>query len=210
MVTDPPYGVGYDPDWRNRDWVGARSVGTVSNDDQADWSLAWQHFPGDVAYTWSAPGNNLIASGQALLTMGFDLRTQIIWRKQHFAISRGHYHYQHEPCWYAVRQGAKAHWTGDRKQSTVWDITNASAFGGDNEDSATNHSTQKPVECMRRPMQNHNAPEVYDPFVGSGTTLIAAETLGRSCFAMDIDPTYVDIALARWERFTGKKAERID
>jgi hypothetical protein len=85
----------------------------------------------------------------------------------------------HEPCWYAVR--SKGHWTGDRKQTTLWNIRS----GG--QDTETDPSTQKPVECMRRPMQNNSSPgqAVYDPFLGSGTTLIAAETVGRVCLAMD-------------------------
>jgi len=115
-------------------------------------------------------------------------------------MSRGDYHWQHEPCWYAVR--TKGHWTGDRKQTTLWNI----ASGG--QDSKTAHSTQKPVECMRRPMQNNSNPgqAVYDPFLGSGTTLIAAETTGRVCLAMELEPRYVDVAVRRWQAFTGMTA----
>ena len=114
--------------------------------------------------------------------------------------SRGDYHWQHEPCWYAVR--TKGHWTGDRKQTTLWNI----ASGG--QDSETIHSTQKPVECMRRPIQNNSSPgqAVYDPFLGSGTTLIAAETTGRVCLGMELEPRYVDVAVRRWQAFTGKTA----
>ena len=115
-------------------------------------------------------------------------------------MSRGDYHWQHEPCWYAVR--TKGHWTGDRKQTTLWNI----ASGG--QDSKTTHSTQKPVECMRRLMQNNSNPgqAVYDPFLGSGTTLIAAETTGRVCLAMELEPRYVDVAVRRWQAFTGMTA----
>ena len=115
-------------------------------------------------------------------------------------MSRGDYHWQHEPCWYAVR--TKGHWTGDRKQTTLWTI----ASGG--QDSETSHSTQKPVECMRRPMQNNNNPgqAVYDPFLGSGTTLIAAETTGRVCMGMELEPRYVDVSVRRWQAFTGMTA----
>lgn len=138
----------------------------------------------------------------------FERRSFIIWVKQHFAISRGHYHWQHEPCWYAVRKGKSAHWCGDRKQTTVWQIANRSAFGGKHDDTDSHHSTQKPVECMRRPIQNHTrkGDAVYDPFVGSGTTIIAAETIGRICYAIDIDPIYVDVAVKRWQDFTGEVA----
>lgn len=68
------------------------------------------------------------------------------------------------------------------------------------------HPTQKPVECMLRAIRNHGAASVYDPFLGSGTTLIAAEQLGRKCYGMEIEPRYVDVAVARWQQFTGRKA----
>lgn len=115
-------------------------------------------------------------------------------------MGRGDYHWQHEPCWYAVR--TKGHWTGDRKQTTLWTIASG------NQDAQTTHATQKPAECMRRPMLNNSNPgqAVYEPFLGSGTTLIAAETCGRVCLAMELDPHYVDVAVRRWQEFTGKSA----
>ncbi len=128
-------------------------------------------------------------------------------RKQSFAISRGHYHWQHEQCWYAVKAGATAGWMGNRTQSTVWDIANLSPWGGTDEE-FTIHSTQKPLECMERPIRNHEG-DVYDPFVGSGTTIIAAERQGRACYAMEIWPCYVDVAIARWEQYTGGRAEQV-
>jgi DNA modification methylase len=115
-------------------------------------------------------------------------------------LSRGHYHWQHEPCWYAVR--GTGHWSGDRKQSTLWSIPSR------DQDAATVHGTQKPVECMRRPMLNNSSPGqvVYEPFSGSGTSIIAAETAGRACYALELDPAYVDVAVQRWQAFTGKSA----
>jgi hypothetical protein len=106
-------------------------------------------------------------------------------------------------CLYAVRKGATGHWQGARDQATLWPIST----GGD-EDAATIHGTQKPVECMRRPMLNNSAPgeAVYEPFCGSGSTIIAAETTGRICYAMDIDARYVDVAVRRWQAFTGRAA----
>ena len=132
---------------------------------------------------------------------GFDVRAQIIWVKNNFAIGRGHYHFQHEPCWYAVRKGATGHWHGGHKQTSVWQIDKPQS-------SETGHSMQKPVECMRRPIENNSSPgrAVYDPFVGSGTTIIAAEMTGRSCHAIEIHPIYVDVAVKRWQNFTGKQA----
>jgi len=136
---------------------------------------------------------------ESLEASGFDIRAQIIWAKDRFALSRGHYHWQHEPCWYAVR--GTAHWTGDRSQSTLWQIPSR-------EDRGHGHGTQKPVECMRRPMLNNSSPgqAVYEPFCGSGTSIIAAETIGRVCHAIEIEPAYVDVAIARWQAFTGKTA----
>ena len=76
----------------------------------------------------------------------------------------------------------------------------------------TGHSTQKPVECMKRPIENNSSPgqAVYDPFVGSGTTIIAAEMTGRACHAIEISPTYCDVAVLRWQAFTGQTATRPD
>jgi DNA modification methylase len=198
MVTDPPYGVEYRPEWRNEAFgEGSRSTGEVQNDDRADWSDAWALFPGPSCYVWHA-GTKADVVAQSLRASGFDIRGQIVWAKQHFAISRGHYHVQHEPCWYAVRRGGAAQWSGDRKQTSLWSINNAlSQNGGRGEgDEATGHGTQKPLECMARPIRNHKG-DVYDPFVGSGTTLVAAESLGRACYAMEIDPKYVAVVLER-------------
>lgn len=208
MVTDPPYGVNYDPAWRQISWTGHRSIGNVTNDDKSDWREAWALFPGDVVYCWAPAGPSQFDFYHGLTDSGFHVRMQIIWAKQHFPIGRGNYHVQHEPCWYAVRKGKKAHWSGSRKETTLWHIANASAFGGNSDDQKTNHSTQKPVECMRRPIVNNSAPgqPVYDPFLGSGTTMIAAEMEGRQCLGLEIAPEYVDVIVRRWQDFTGEQA----
>jgi DNA modification methylase len=203
MVTDPPYGVNYDPEWRNEAGVSATMrTGKVANDDRADWREAWALFPGDVAYVWHA-GVHARTVIESLEAAGFVVRSQIVWAKSRFVLGRGDYHWQHEPCLYAVRKGATGHWQGARDQATLWPIS----AGGD-EDVATVHGTQKPVECMRRPIINNSTPGdgVYEPFCGSGSTTIAAETTGRVCFAMEIDPRYVDVALRRWQVFTGRAA----
>ena len=204
MVTDPPYGVDYDPSWRNDAGVSATArTGRVSNDDRADWRESWALFPGDVAYVWHA-GVHARTVAESLDASGFPIRSQIIWSKSRFVLGRGDYHWQHEPCFYAVRKGATGHWQGARDQSTVWMIG-----GGGDEDAATVHGTQKPVECMRRPMINNSerGDAVYEPFAGSGTTLIAAESIERRCFAMEIDPRYCDVIIERWQSFTGAKAK---
>jgi DNA modification methylase len=213
MVSDPPFGVNYDPTWR--DGKGGFSTapvlqrGKVDNDDRADWREAWALFPGDVCYVWhGALHAGLVAD--SLIAAGFQVRSQIIWRKQQGVLSRGDYHWQHEPCWYAVRKGRTGHWAGDRKQSTVWDIQSLNPTGNRVEEKV-GHGTQKPVECMRRPILNNSLKGdiVYDPFLGSGTTLIAAESEGRVCFGLELDPAYCDVIVKRWEKITGQKAERI-
>lgn len=202
MVTDPPYGVNYDPTWRTKVGVnvGTAAHGLVRNDDRADWRLAWALFPGEVAYVWHSGVHSAVVA-ESLQAAGFDIRSQIIWNKGRLVIGRSDYHWQHEPCWYAVRKGGKGHWIGGRKQTTVWDIDKPAK-------SETGHSTQKPVECMKRPMENNSKPgdAVYEPFSGSGTTIIAGEMTGRSVHAIELAPEYVDVAVKRWQDFTGQKA----
>ncbi len=210
MVTDPPYGVEYDPTWRDGkggfSTAAVKQRGKVMNDDRADWTEAYALFPGSVAYVWHASLCS-IEVGTSVLAAGFGIRGIIIWRKQQPLFGQGHYHWQHEPCWYAVRKGQTAHWHGDRKQSTVWDIQNLNPTGNRNGE-RVRHGTQKPVECMRRPVLNHTqrGEAVYDPFLGSGTTLIAAELTERVCYGLELDPKYVDVIVQRWEKQSGKEA----
>jgi DNA modification methylase len=202
MVTDPPYGVVYDPDWRNRAGLSeTKRTGKVLNDHRADWREAWALFPGDVAYVWHG-ALHATTVVESLMACGFDMRAQIIWAKERLVLSRGDYHWQHEPCWYAVRRKGRGHWSGDRKQTTLWSIPSR------DQDATTIHGTQKPVECMRRPILNNSSAgqAIYEPFSGSGTTIIAAEATGRSCHAMELDPAYVDVAVLRWQAFTGQGA----
>lgn len=238
MVTDPPYGVEYDASWRNEAGVSkSKQTGKVENDDRASWSSAWRLFPGDVAYVWHAARFAGVVD-RSLVACGFDVRAQIIWVKPRFALSRGHYHWRHEPCLYATRRGATGSWVGGRKQdtvwsaivdawppkeslfaaqvdaetvyafdaasTTVWEISHDKAAGG-------GHSTQKPVECMARPIRNHGKAGdlVYEPFSGSGTTIIACEQTGRRCRAIEISPGYVAVALQRWADATGKRPKKV-
>ena len=224
MVTDPPYGVQYDAAWRQRAGVGSAgaATGVVLNDDRADWRAAWTLFTGAVAYVWHA-GTKVSDVALSLQATGFQLRAQIIWVKSRLALSRGDYHHQHEPCFYgvrdpaqedwhfvpehevaayAVRKGSKGDYVGGRKQSTVWFIEHLK--------SETGHSTQKPVDAMKRPIENNSKPGdwIYEPFSGSGTTIVAAEITGRSCMACELNPAYVDVAIRRWQNFTGQQATR--
>lgn len=246
MVTDPPYGVNYTPEWRKTSGLGdGVAKGLVMNDDRADWREAWALFPGNVAYVWHA-GTKAHIVADSLVASGFQIRSQIVWVKNRFVISRGHYHSQHEPVFdavrvaggpapepapelatksrldaradkpregddhendyghevaqYAVRSGASGNWEGDRKQSTVWFI--------DHTKNATGHGTQKPVECMERPIRNNSSPgqAVYEPFCGSGTTIIACQKTGRACYAIELDPVYCDMIIRRWQDYTGSEA----
>jgi len=206
MVTDPPYGVEYEADWRNKALradgtpIAGRAVGKVLNDDRADWREAWALFPGDVAYVWHAGSRSHVVA-DSLVACGFNLYSLIVWAKNTLVIGRGHYHPKHEPCWYAVKKGKTGHWQGDRKQTTLWQIDKP-------QKSETGHSTQKPVDCMRIPIENNSVAgdSIYEPFSGSGTTIIAAEQTGRRCYAMELSPNYVDVAVRRWQQFTGKRA----
>ena len=227
MVTDPPYGVNYDASWRETAGVSKRGTvasGKVLNDDRADWTDAWKLFPGTVCYVW----HGALHAGtvqQSLEAAGFKIRAQIVWVKTRLVLGRGDYHWQHEPAWYAsrgkdstdehwrpaflpmhelaeyaVKDGSRGEYDGGRKQSTVWMIEHAR--------SETGHSTQKPVEAMRRPIINNSKPGdfIYEPFNGSGTTLIACEMEARRCRAIELSPIYCDVTVQRWEEFTGQKA----
>jgi DNA modification methylase len=201
MVTDPPYGVDFDPTWRKgsekRTYMGDKP------DKEYLWAEAWSLFPGDVVYIWHA-AERTAQMWECLNGLGFEYRAQIIWNKDRFIIGRGHYCYNHEPCFYGVRKSATGHWQGARDQPTVWTIRHQA--------SDTNHGAQKPVECMRRPIENNSSPgqAVYEPFSGSGTTIIAAEMTGRACHAIEISPQYCDVAVTGWQNFTGKTATRPD
>lgn len=197
MVTDPPYGVEYDP---SRTSDNPNKAGKVLNDDRADWREAWALFPGDVAYVWHATRfTSLIL--ESLEACGFEYRAMIVWAKDRFTFGRGHYHWQHEQAWYVVKNGATGHWNGARNQSTLWSIKSR-------EDNGHGHGTQKPIECMKRPIENNSktGDSIYEPFSGSGTTIIASEQTGRRCYAMELSEKYVDVAVIRWQKFTGQQA----
>ncbi len=220
MVTDPPYGVNYDPKWRDEaDKKGllgnrypTRAMGEVQNDDRIDWSDAYSLFDGDIMYVWHA-GKYASEVAESIKKVDFELINQIVWVKPHFILSRGDYHWKHEPCWYAVRKGKNHNYKGDRSQTTVWEIGGMNCFGGskDKADERTGHGTQKPLLCMSTPIKNNSlsGDNIYDPFGGSGTTLIACEQLDRKCFMMELDPVYCQVIIDRWEKLTSKTAVKI-
>ena len=209
VVTDPPYGVSYQSRGQKREqW------GTIKNDDlSADALETFLHRvfanvasvcrPGATAYVCHgiSMAGIRIAFERAFLSAGFHLSSTIVWVKQAASMGWQDYREQHECLLYG--------WAGDghrkikdRTQTTVWQIDREGDY---------RHPTQKPVALFSRALRNSTVrgERVLDCFVGSGTTIIACEQLGRRCFAMEIDPKYCDVAVTRWEQYTGKKAERV-
>jgi DNA modification methylase len=184
---------------------------TISGDTRADWSAAFALVPSlQVGYVWYASAHTLeVLSG--LLGIGFELVQQIIWDKTMFSIGRSWYHWEHEPCFVVRKPGVPNLFLGtDHTQSTIWRAPSPKMIMGGSTEAKEDHPTQKPLVLFEIPIANHLRPgeAVYDPFVGSGTTIIAAEQLGRRCYAMEIDPKYVQIAVERWSRHTGREAVR--
>ena len=144
--------------------------------------------------------------------IGFEIVSQVIWDKGLFAIGRSWYHWCHEPCWVVRRRGAKAPFRGPRDQGTIWRVPSPKMIMGGSTEAKFDHPAQKPLVLFETPIRNHlRAGEaLYDPFLGSGTALIAAERTGTRAYGMEIDPVYVEVALRRWEQFSGATAERID
>lgn len=212
MATDPPYGVAYDPEWRdaaqaNRLGRGRKKI-EHGDDSPVDWSAALRLGNAPVAYCWAPGGAQQYLTQTMLEDAGYDVRQQIVWVKPMAPLSRSAYHWRHEPCWYAVKKGETARWEGDRKQTTVWEAASPTHIMSGSKEDRTIHPTQKPIELFAIPIRNHTrkGDVVYEPFCGSGSQIVAAEQLGRRCFALEIDPRYVDVAVLRWQRLTGQKA----
>ena len=181
---------------------------TLSGDTRVDWSDAYALVPSlEVGYVWHA-GVYAAVVAAGLERVGFEIASQVIWDKGLFAMGRSWYHWGHEPCWVVRKPGVPNLFHGHRDQSTVWRAPSPKMIMGGSTVEKFDHPAQKPVLLAEIPIRNHlEAGEaVYDAFLGSGTTLIAAETLGRRCYAMEIDPKYVQVALERWQAFTGRKA----
>jgi DNA modification methylase len=217
MVTDPPYGIELDSEWRDRARLKGcgpakqRTAGhtqtSISGDTRADWSEAFALVPSlSVAYVWHASVfTREVLDG--LLRIGFEHHQQIIWNKGRAVLTRTLYWYAHEPCWLVRKKNAP--WYGKPgENSTIWESPSPKFIMGASEEDKFDHPTQKPIELMRRPILNHlrRGECVYDPFLGSGTTLAAAELTGRVCYAIELDPKYVDVAVERWQSLSGKKA----
>lgn len=231
MVTDPPYGVKVGSNTyaqmlardctpkhikeKYKHEIKNRSNEQLINDDRCDWKEAYALFPGNVVYCWSS-SLNVVQVFTDFEDLDFEHRQQIIWNKNVMIFGRSAYHWKHEPCAYFVRKGASANWVGDRKQTTVWDLSSPKSNIGthkihddQNDNCATEHPTQKPVEVYTIPIQNHTqiGDALYDPFAGSGTVFIAAERTRRVGLGVELDPRWADAAISRWEGLTGQKAE---
>jgi DNA modification methylase len=137
---------------------------------------------------------------QALTEAGGHWSDTIVWKKDRFVMGRADYQRQYEPIWFGWREGAKHHWCGDRDQGDVWEIARPSESEA--------HPTMKPLALVEKAISNSSSPGdiVLDLFLGSGTTLIAAERTGRVCFGMELDPHYGSVVLARYESFSRKEA----
>jgi len=222
LVTDPPYGIELDSEWRDRaglnkhvpaaaNYTKHRTEGhrntSISSDTRADWSEAFALVPSlEVGYVWHASKfTSEVLEG--LLRIGFLHHQQIIWNKGRTVLTRTHYWFQHEPCWYVRKKNAP--WFGKAgENSTVWEVASPKFIMGGSDEAKFDHPTQKPLELMRRPILNHikRGEAVYDPFLGSGTTLMAAELTERICYGLELDPKYCDVIIQRWQQFTGKEA----
>jgi DNA modification methylase len=223
MVTDPPYGIQLDTEWRDRaglngcgaaepSYMKTRTEGhtetKISGDTRADWSAAFELVPSlQIAYVWHASVfTREVLDG--LVRIGFLYPQQIIWDKGRTVLTRTHYWYQHEPCWYVRKVNAP--WFGKAgENSTIWASASPKFIMGGSDEEKFDHPTQKPVDLMRRPILNHikRGELVYEPFLGSGTTLAAAELTERVCCGMELDPKYLDVVVQRWQTLSGKKAK---
>lgn len=193
MVTDPPYGVEYNAEWRKESGLtNGGAFGKVTNDDNADWTEAWKLSPADVCYVYHAGIKSVIVYN-SLVSAGYEPINLIVWNKSSIVIGRGDYHHKHEPIWYKHKKGKNHLWAGSRKESTVWDINKPSR-------TETIHSTQKPIECMAKPIKNHTAKEIYDPFLGSGSTMVACHQLDRICYGMEISEQYCQVIVDRMRK----------
>jgi DNA modification methylase len=222
MVTDPPYGIELDSEWRDRaglngcgpaepSYMKKRTRGhtetTISGDTRADWSDAFALVPSlEAAYVWHASKfTREVLDG--LLKIGFLHHQQIIWNKGRTVLTRTLYWFQHEPCWFVRKKNAP--WYGKAgENSTIWDSPSPKFIMGGADEDKYDHPTQKPIELMRRPILNHlrRGELVYEPFLGSGTTLAAAELTERVCYGIELDPKYVDVVVQRWQGLTSNQA----
>ena len=200
LVTDPPYGVAYTGKTRRALTIANDDLGAAGTRRLVATALrAAPLRPGGAFYLF-APGGPLGLTFQlALRDAGLEMHQTLVWVKDRFVLGRSDYHARHEPILYGWRPGAAHHFIGDRTQDTVWEC--------DRPARSAEHPTMKPVALLVRAIRNSSRPgeTVYDPFAGSGSSLIAAETTDRTAVAMEIDPRYAQVTLERWSALTGRQ-----
>jgi DNA modification methylase len=200
LATDPPYLV----DYQGEGWDGYEGDDAGVAFFRRFLSVALAHCRKDVPiYHWHAHRRQKLVE-EAWEAEGLLMHQQIIWAKSRGTLGRSHFMWAHEPCFYGWRQGSMP--VKERRppasETTVWDIGQAGQQD-------TDHPTQKPLEVFLKPMRFHTLPGevVLEPFSGSGSQLMAAEQLGRACYAMEMNAAYVDVAVERWQKATGKQAK---
>ena len=213
MATDPPYFVDYSG---GNHLAPKGSKAKKSGDNQWDefvdpevsvefyrkfLAVSLEHLhPNSAIYQWHAFRRQALVE-QAWRESGLLVHQQIIWAKARGVLTHSHYLWAHEPCFYGWVEGHQPSKKPPANERTIWQL--------DQQGSSMNiHPTQKPLELFIKPIEYHTeAGDIcYEPFLGSGTQLIAAEKLSRICYAMEREPQYVDVAVKRWESFTGEQA----
>lgn len=207
LVTDPPYGVNYVGKTRDRLQIAGDAVASIASLLEGAFANADRVLDeGAVIYVFH-PAANALAFLEAIASR-WDLHQQLVWVKDSMVLGHADYHYAHEPIAYARKAAGSRRgrgvggWYGGNARTTVFEVPRPKA--------SPEHPTAKPVELVAQLVANSSIPGdvVLDPFLGSGATLIACEELRRRSFSIEIDPSYVDVAVRRWERFTGRKARR--
>ena len=207
--ADPPYNVAIGDHGGHQRGAKRRRIANDAMDP-----IAWEAFVRAWAKTLLAAvdgalyicmsSKELPLVARVLAEEGGHWSDFIIWAEDRFTLGRSDLQRAYEPIWYGWREGTEHFWCGDRDQSDVWTI--------DRPSESPLHPTMKPLGLVERAITNssRDGDLILDPFLGSGTTLIAAERTGRVCAGIELDPTYVDVAVARWERFSGQIAVRFD
>jgi DNA modification methylase len=213
VATDPPYLVDYTgerPNDSGKDWTASYREIDITDADQFFRAVFTNVLsvlaPHSAIYCWHAhKRQSLIAKVWEDLSI-LD-HQQIVWVKPTPVFGRVFWHFRHEPCMMGWVKGSQPNHDGDQSFNSVWEID----WEGKARIVGNEHPTQKPVEIFARPIRKHTkiGDICFEPFSGSGSQLIAAEQLQRRCFAMELSPIFVDVAVSRWEKFTGRKAERV-
>ena len=201
-LTDPPYNVAYEGGSKKRTAIANDSMATDSFRLflKSVFSNAFTVMKeGATFYVWYAPTEAYNFFG-GILDCLQSVRQCLIWNKDNSMFSRQDYHWKHESCLYGWKDGAAHSWFSDFKQTTVLEFKRPSR--------SEEHPTMKPVELFEYQIGNSCPPKgiVLDTFLGSGTSIIASEKLGMTCYGLELDPHYCDVIIQRWENATGKKA----